>query len=168
MLESNDTTPMKHRSVLRILPVSFAIIALIATLFPKPGVSGLVAVTRPVHPEMLFQGGSRSHWQAGDGSHTELWIVSQPDGSLEFRGRDSASCYEGLMVLDENDGPGTYQRIGTGFRFVDGSTFAYQSTVKLVSTDKSARLEEAWTAIFSSGEKIAGETTLESFPAAAR
>ena len=158
---------MKNLSPLRIIPIFFTIVALTAALFPKPGASALAEVSLSVHLEIL-QGDAKSHWQAGDASHTELWIVSRPDGALEFKGRDSASYYEGLMVLDENADPGTYQCIGTGFRFMDGSPFAYQSTVKLVSSDTSTRLEEAWTATFSSGEKIAGETTLEPFPAEAR
>lgn len=98
----------------------------------------------------------RSHWKASDTSGSEFWLVARADGLMVMRGRDAASTYEGLLL--KGDAPDTFISHGTGFRFVGGLGFTYQSKLVLKKEGDKATLTEEWSATLSTGDTVRGTT----------
>lgn len=124
-----------------------------------------IALSPKARAESLLMGGFRSHWKAADRLKTELWIMSLPDGSLELRGRDAHTIWEGLIVADSK--AETTICVGTGFRFEDGVPFAYRATLSLFESDEGTRLLEEWNVTFRDGHTIMGQSTLDAVPSSA-
>lgn len=102
---------------------------------------------------------SSTHWKSDDSTVTEIWLIEQSDGAIILRGRDSISSYEGILL--NGDAKSTFLCHGTGFRFSDGFSFTYTSTITSVIDGTGQSLHEEWRIVLANGERVNGKSILK-------